>query len=69
MEYVLFSFDFGIVVCLLVAMVFWLFRFVKVAYNIFKYTEIRAFYLYALRITSVSFYLILIPVYLITVLI
>ncbi|KAK3105011.1 hypothetical protein FSP39_015123 [Pinctada imbricata] len=44
--------DFSIVVCILVAMVFWVFRLIKVAYNIFKYTEIRSFYVYALKISA-----------------
>jgi len=48
------SFDFPIILCLLVAGAFWLFRVVKVVYNIFLYYEIRAFYNTALRISPVS---------------
>ncbi|XP_056007904.1 autophagy-related protein 9A-like isoform X2 [Ostrea edulis] len=46
------QFDFGIVVSLLVASTFWLFRLIKVLYNIFKYWEIRSFYLTALNIST-----------------
>lgn len=46
------EFDFGITVCLLVAFAFWVFRLIKVLYNIFKYWEIRSFYLTALHITT-----------------
>ena len=49
-----YRFSFGIVVCILVAFTFWIFRLLKVIYNIFKYTEIRSFYNNALKITSVS---------------
>ncbi|XP_074659348.1 autophagy-related protein 9A-like [Tubulanus polymorphus] len=41
-----------IVICLLIALVFWILRVIKVIYNIFKYCEIRAFYLYALKISA-----------------
>lgn len=41
-----------LVVCLIVAALFWLFRFIKVLYNLFKYLEMRAFYTQALKITS-----------------
>ncbi|XP_078320692.1 autophagy-related protein 9A-like isoform X2 [Crassostrea virginica] len=46
------EFDFGITVCLLVALAFWIFRTIKVLYNIFKYSEIRSFYLTALHIST-----------------
>ncbi|XP_062598344.1 autophagy-related protein 9A-like [Saccostrea cucullata] len=46
------QFDFGIVFCLLVAIAFWFFRTLKVLYNIFKYWEIRSFYLTALHICT-----------------
>lgn len=45
-------FSFGIIMCILVACAFWIFRLLKVVYNIFKYTEIRSFYNNALKITS-----------------
>ncbi|KAH3716327.1 autophagy-related protein 9A-like [Dreissena polymorpha] len=45
------QFDAPIVFCLLVAAAFWLFRLVKVIYNIFLYFEIRSFYQTALKIT------------------
>lgn len=40
----------GMVMCILVASAFWVFRLLKVIYNIFKYTEIRSFYNSALKI-------------------
>ncbi|XP_033762033.1 autophagy-related protein 9A-like [Pecten maximus] len=46
------QFDFGIVLSLLVALVFWMFRLIKVIYNIVKYTEIRSFYIHALNISA-----------------
>lgn len=46
------SFDFPITVSLVVALIFWLFRVVKVTYNIFQYFEIRSFYLTALKISA-----------------
>ncbi|XP_064613606.1 autophagy-related protein 9A-like [Liolophura sinensis] len=45
-------FHFGLVLCLLVATVFWLLRVVKVIYNIFKYFEINTFYKGALKIST-----------------
>ncbi|XP_071154798.1 autophagy-related protein 9A-like [Mytilus edulis] len=47
-------FSFGIIVCMLVAFAFWVFRTLKVIYNVFKYTEIRSFYNNALKITAVE---------------
>ncbi|XP_052802258.1 autophagy-related protein 9A-like [Mya arenaria] len=44
-------FDAPIILCLLVAGAFWLFRVIKVLYNIFLYYEIRSFYLTALKIS------------------
>lgn len=41
-----------IVFCLLVSLVFWLLRVVKVVYHFFQYMEIRAFYSSALKITA-----------------
>ncbi|XP_022242594.1 autophagy-related protein 9A-like [Limulus polyphemus] len=41
-----------IVICLLVSLVFWLLRVVKVVYHFFQYMEIRAFYSSALKITA-----------------
>ena len=54
-----FRFDFPIVTCLLLAFIFWVFRVIKVVYNVFLYLEIRSFYSTALKISSVSvfFYL------------
>lgn len=46
------SLDPMIVICLVVATVFLLFRLIKVICNIFKYTEIRAFFTHALKISS-----------------
>lgn len=45
-------FDFPIIFCLLMAFIFWLFRVLKVIYNIFLYYEIRSFYLTALKISA-----------------
>ncbi|XP_067650606.1 autophagy-related protein 9A-like [Haliotis asinina] len=45
-------FDFFIIVCLVIASIFWVFRLIKVVYNIFKYLEIRSFYLSALKIST-----------------
>lgn len=41
-------------IVLLLVIVFWLFRLVKAVYNISRYAEIRAFYLSALNIETVS---------------
>lgn len=46
------SFKFRIV--LVVVVIFWLFRLVKAIYNISRYHEIRAFYMQALNIQTVS---------------
>ncbi|KAK6166142.1 hypothetical protein SNE40_022905 [Patella caerulea] len=45
-------FDFTLIVCLIIAAAFWLLRLVKVVYNIFKYYEIRSFFLTALKISA-----------------
>ncbi|XP_064647914.1 autophagy-related protein 9A-like [Lineus longissimus] len=42
----------AIVICLIIALVFWMFRFIKIIYNVFRYSEIRAFYINALKITA-----------------
>ncbi|ESP03176.1 hypothetical protein LOTGIDRAFT_137839 [Lottia gigantea] len=47
-------FDFTLIVCLIIASVFWLLRLVKVIYNVFKYSEIRSFFLSALNISAVD---------------
>ncbi|XP_045169855.2 autophagy-related protein 9A-like [Mercenaria mercenaria] len=46
------SFTSTIIFCLIVATAFWLFRVLKVIYNIFLYFEIRSFYNTALKITA-----------------
>ncbi|KAL3831621.1 hypothetical protein ACJMK2_023354 [Sinanodonta woodiana] len=46
------KFDFILSLCLLVALVFWILRVVKVVFNVFKYMEMRSFYLTALNISS-----------------
>jgi len=43
----------GIIWCLVVSSCVWLFRFCKILYNMFKYWEIRTFFLYALKISQV----------------
>ena len=52
--FLLFSFNPALVICLVIALLFWLLRLIKVIYNIFKYMEIKAFYTYALKISAVS---------------
>ncbi|XP_060575808.1 autophagy-related protein 9A-like [Ruditapes philippinarum] len=46
------SFTSTIIFCLIVAAAFWLFRVLKVIYNVFLYYEIRSFYHTALKITA-----------------
>ncbi|KAK3580575.1 hypothetical protein CHS0354_002669 [Potamilus streckersoni] len=46
------KFDFMLSACLLVALVFWILRVVKVVFNVFKYLEMRSFYITALKISS-----------------
>ena len=45
----------GVAICMLIAFSFLIIRAVKVFYNLFKYWQIRQFYITALKIDSVSF--------------
>ena len=49
-----FRFDGFVGLCLFLAALFVLFRLLKFVYNLVQYYEIRAFYLYALKISAVS---------------
>ena len=50
-----FSLDPFIIICLIIAFVFWILRLIKVIYNIFKYFELRSFFVNALKLTSVRY--------------
>ena len=48
-----YSMEPAIIVCLVIAFIFWLIRFARIVVHFFKLMEIRAFYKNALRITEV----------------
>ena len=50
-----YSMEPAIVVCLVIAFIFWLIRLARIVVHFFKLMEIRAFYKNALRITEVIF--------------
>ena len=49
-----YSMEPAIVVCLVIAFIFWLIRVARIVIHFFKLLEIRAFYKNALRISEVS---------------